>query len=128
MLWDPRLIIPRTLVETGGELISPSIETGAAKASLSVTVYAYTGTLDYEPHLQAYDPAAAAWFDLWASGSPASSSNAWTFYDMNRLFPPSDLVEMYLPPLLRVRLSFSGTGTMGLAALWIDALSTRQSA
>lgn len=119
--------MPRTLFASETEYVTAPFETTAAKGSLSVEVASYTGSKEYAPHLQTYDQASGSWFDLWSASSGATS-DGWTFYDMNRLFPPADLVEMYLRPTMRVRLALSGTGTITLSAVWIDAISTRQSA
>lgn len=128
MIHPVRILLPRSLVTSAGVLDLPVLDTSAAKATLAVKVESRVGSLDYTPSLRAYDPAAREWFSLWTPGSPFTASSEWTFYDMNRLFPPSDLVEMLLPPRPRVRLTIGGSGSLVLTALWADLLSTRQSA
>jgi hypothetical protein len=126
MLSGARLLIPRTIISAESEVISPTIETTAAKALLRAEVYAQTGSKAYRIHLQAFDMASAKWFDLYDLGIYDTVSTELQFYDMVIPFPPSDWVKLFLTPRMRVRVDFSGTGTLTYALVWADQTSTRQ--
>lgn len=126
MLSGARLLIPRTIVSAETEVIAPTIETTASKAMLRAEVYAQTGSKAYRLHLQAFDLASEKWFDLYDLGIYDTVSTELQFYDMLIPFPPSGWVKLFLPPKMRVRVEFSGTGTLTYALVWADQTSTRQ--
>ena len=126
MLRAPQTVLPREIIT--GPKVCAAFETHAAKGRLAVNVSSATGSLEYKPVLQGFDPAANEWFDLWTAASWESVSGDFVFYDMFMLFPPSNFVKMYLQRRHRVRFTTQGSGTLTLAAFWSDIISTRQTA